>query len=957
VILRRLHLRRVPGIDPPFELDGLAPGLNLIVGPNGSGKSSVRRALHMLLWPDPARDADADVEAVLERDDRPLHAHLARGATTFEGGAPRLPDPHLAGCHAIGMTDLLETAHGRDRELATEFRRELEGGYDLAAVRDGFARGARYGQRERDALTRAEAGLATVLQQQSGLAAEEDRLAELNEQLAAAKDGARRVGLLEAAKKHARAERQAAVYRGRLAELPDALADMTGREGADADRLSQDVAAERAKLDELDRKLASLAGKVGKGELPEPAELEAAELRVLELRDEERKLAEAEAEFERRRAMAKANVRSSSEVRWRRWFVGFVAITIAGAVAGGLGFVAGWLVALFALGLSISAGVNVLRRTKSSPVDVAAAEADVRTAAGRRDALLSALGELLGDVRDEKDARARLARLRQDSVEQREARARHDELAHERPRVAEQLSDLETRCADVYRRCGLEPGDFVALEDRLALRDDHRTLTSKLAEVTRDLEIHGADLDGVDELKQLAAEDAEEQRAEAEALAESAEELHAEIVAIRTRIEAAIAGDAAEVARAAVTDAERALDDRRADALEAAAGRFLLDDVQGEYDVEAQPEVQKRAAAYLQAFTRGRLELVVDRDAGFRARDTRSGQRRELGEVSDGERAQLLLAARLAYVTYADADDPLPLFLDDSLVTADPQRFRAVAEAVLELARQGRQVFYTTARSGDVEFWRTIASELGGAEPLVIDLAALRGMQAAPDDPGWLETAYARAPDLDGLDAAQIAEQLQPPPPDPFRPGALHLWHALAEELPALRRLVETGIDAVGPWHACERGPVAELALPLAGERRRVEARVALAEATLEAWRVGRGRRLTPADLQRSGAISPTWFDRVEGLLDDADGDAKALVAALTDKTDARAKGFRDKKTEELVEFLVEEELLDDRAPLARDAAAIRALATASAPLQRSGIDAADARSDFDRLWSSLEGA
>ena len=48
--LQRLSIRRLPGIDHPFELDDLGGGLNVIVGPNGIGKSRICAAVRALLW-------------------------------------------------------------------------------------------------------------------------------------------------------------------------------------------------------------------------------------------------------------------------------------------------------------------------------------------------------------------------------------------------------------------------------------------------------------------------------------------------------------------------------------------------------------------------------------------------------------------------------------------------------------------------------------------------------------------------------------------------------------------------------------------------------------------------------------------------------------------------------------------------------------------------------------------
>jgi uncharacterized protein YhaN len=67
---------------------------------------------------------------------------------------------------------------------------------------------------------------------------------------------------------------------------------------------------------------------------------------------------------------------------------------------------------------------------------------------------------------------------------------------------------------------------------------------------------------------------------------------------------------------------------------------------------------------------------------------------------------QLLLAVRVAFAQSAEIDAKLPLVLDEVLSATDPERFAAVADAVLELVKDGRQVFYLTCQPPDAAIWR-----------------------------------------------------------------------------------------------------------------------------------------------------------------------------------------------------------------------------------------------------------
>jgi len=51
VKITRITIHRLPGIERPFRIERIAPGLNIILGPNGSGKSSLCRVIRQTLWP------------------------------------------------------------------------------------------------------------------------------------------------------------------------------------------------------------------------------------------------------------------------------------------------------------------------------------------------------------------------------------------------------------------------------------------------------------------------------------------------------------------------------------------------------------------------------------------------------------------------------------------------------------------------------------------------------------------------------------------------------------------------------------------------------------------------------------------------------------------------------------------------------------------------------------------
>ncbi len=290
-----------------------------------------------------------------------------------------------------------------------------------------------------------------------------------------------------------------------------------------------------------------------------------------------------------------------------------------------------------------------------------------------------------------------------------------------------------------------------------------------------------------------------------------------------------------------------------------------------------------------------------------------------LAALSDGTRMQLLLATRVAFATGEEHGRPLPLFLDESLTATDPARFGAVADAVLALAEDGRQIFYLTSDPADVARWQQACARRGAVAPRVVDLARVRQVEGALDPADLALPVAPEVPAPDGHDAAEYGRRLGVPRFDPFAGGdSVHLFHLLRDDLPLLHRLLAEGrVTQLGPLRRVLALDGAGLLAD--GERARVAALGEVARAFAEAWRVGRGRPVDRAVLEASGAVSDAFIDKVTEVAAELGGDAAALLSAFNaagaDRDD-RLKGFRSKSLEQLEAYLRDEGHLDDRARL-----------------------------------------
>jgi uncharacterized protein YhaN len=98
------------------------------------------------------------------------------------------------------------------------------------------------------------------------------------------------------------------------------------------------------------------------------------------------------------------------------------------------------------------------------------------------------------------------------------------------------------------------------------------------------------------------------------------------------------------------------------------------------------------------------------KDVSFRVSGLGTAYSEDL--LSDGARAQLLMALRLALLERALGAEPGFLVLDDPLLNSSLTRKRKTIEVLLNYARRGWQLFYLTVDYPAVEIFRELGGEL-----------------------------------------------------------------------------------------------------------------------------------------------------------------------------------------------------------------------------------------------------
>ncbi len=618
-----------------------------------------------------------------------------------------------------------------------------------------------------------------------------------------------------------------------------------------------------------------------------------------------------------------------------------------------------------ALGLSLEYSEFSLVQLSERLAAFHKADDDVRAMNARIDAMQNELAESINSaseyiegfggarVDDAVSASAALADLRRrlDTYDRsvREISSAEKSLAAADKRIDE----LRVRVAVIFTGLGLGQGDEAQLHQRIEMLEDYRKAGKRLRDAQSKektmKEFLGDNTDYVD----LSQEETETRISEAQSRADRYDEIIDTISKIENRIEDALNERDLENALDRVTQAKEILREKRDQALFAAAGDFLMDELDRQYRQEAQPAVVKEAVRLFADFTHGRYELQTDPaqssgDDFFRALDTGTGRLLGLRALSRGTRMQLLLAARVAFARHAELGEPIPLFLDEALTNSDPERFRAVAQSLLHLAQnEKRQIIYFTCRPEDARAWELLADEFATQKPAHFNLDELAGRKKAQQSPLPDASDVTQSiPAPDGRSMDEYGRALDVPDFDPGQIfSATHIFHML-DDPKRLFHFLKLNVRLWGQAETLRRYGSGGV-IGLDDEWKKMSARADLLKAISEAWFVGRGIPLS-AQILRDGGVTDTFFDRVYALSESLDHDAARLLQALSD---GQVPRFKSSVVENLKSHFIDKGFLDETPRLSNDEAYARVLAEMRDHVAKDAIGAERIAELFKRYW------
>lgn len=490
------------------------------------------------------------------------------------------------------------------------------------------------------------------------------------------------------------------------------------------------------------------------------------------------------------------------------------------------------------------------------------------------------------------------------------------------------LEKDEEKLKEIYSRLNLEIGAKDELRSLLNKKEEFQNLEKDLEQTKRSLIEKENQLKGhslfesiKEKLSTFQIDEAKERKEKYTNLAEQVGSLDREITRIKTLVNKEQSGHELEIALA---NRESALDDLEAhyqSTRTSITGDLIINGLRKQTQENSDLKVLNRAKELFTKITHGHFELLLDDSEGgnFKARDTKLNQGLELEQLSSGTRIQLLIAVRLAFIESQETGVKLPIIADEVLANSDDLRAKQIIEALVEISKDGRQVFYFTAQSDEVKKWQEyllhhpeIKSKtviLDGQVDMQMDFS-LKEQIEAPS----VITAEVLSPEK--LTREAYHEQLNPPVYNLLsdKPEKLHLSY-LIENNEVLYACLKRGIQSYGHLESFikNQGKLEGLTDEM---RKSIYDKIALLKSYQNLYQKGRAKPIDRAVLLDSGSVSNTFIDAVDAKLKELENNPKKLIVALRER---EVSGFLRSKIDELEEYLTDQHYLSNEVELSSD--------------------------------------
>lgn len=453
------------------------------------------------------------------------------------------------------------------------------------------------------------------------------------------------------------------------------------------------------------------------------------------------------------------------------------------------------------------------------------------------------------------------------------------------------------------------------LEDYSSLKQKESTALVRLKDARTTLENHDLYEAEKDEIADLTIEDVTSRVEENKKEAEKLEEISKQINSTEALIKNTKQKRDLEQALQKKEEALLVLEEMYKENTGSIIGDLLVKHLKADLGEKNMPEVFDRAKSLFKRITKNRYELIVDSEnvkAEFSATDMRDGVGRSLSELSSGTRIQLIMSVRLAFIEKAESEIKLPILADELLANSDTERASAIIDALIEISREGRQIFYFTAQEDEVGKWVGKLEEDPDIDYKIYSIGQNEDelhIQREPFDGIQL---HKEVPLPKSMSYDEYGKALKVPPlRNVFSPvEQLHLWYLL-DDTNLLHSLMKVGVENWGMLKSYfkEEGIIDGLN---ENEITRIEQRAEIIERYLEVLRHGESKFIDRQVLEKSGAITDSFIDDVSNKLEEVGFDPQKLLTALQN---SEVSGFRNNKREELEEYLISNGYIQQNEP------------------------------------------
>lgn len=490
----------------------------------------------------------------------------------------------------------------------------------------------------------------------------------------------------------------------------------------------------------------------------------------------------------------------------------------------------------------------------------------------------------------------------------------------------ETIKEVGNDLKGIYRKLDVEFGQKEEVRDLLnqleefkKVKQEYNAANVLFTDKKIALENHSKFEEEQSKIVTLTLDQARDELEKYEEVSEGLEEINKTITEIERDIEIVEGGNSLENALKNRDEALLNLKNLYDENLSSIAGQLLVNQLKKELREQNRPRVFKKANKLFNQITKGRYKVDIDEKdkPEFIAYDTIEKEGKTLDKLSTGTRIQLLLSVRLAFVETQEPAVKLPILADELLANSDDSRASAIIEALTEISKDGRQVFYFTAQADEAWKWKEY---LSNSED--IDFKIYKLPLDSPSDelkydvkPPESVDLITQVPKPEGKDHKAYGKTLKP---DSYnlmknKPSELHLWY-LIEVVNLLYNCLKQGLIKYGQFESFleHDGKIKGL------ERDKIfvlKEKVRLLEHYQDLLKQGHPNSIDRSVLEASGAVSDHFIEEVSRKLNDLNGNPELLLNALKNEV----SGFRTNKIDKLENFFIEKGIIDEREQLNED--------------------------------------